>query len=252
MLAGRISYLSPVHAFQDIQRLGLFGKAAHNDHFRCREKPFGVAPDPRVFYTNSCDQEARATLLCRIHARRGVIVSTGEVETGTTTLLRRLMEYKDMAMLLERGDHGHHRFDKPEAPGLVGAKAPFAPEDPWADRPLSCVIRRVHPDTAYEGLQPLTPLEDLSAGPFGLGYPTALAILKQPFHLPPDWPYIAAVQIAETATDRAYVERNISPIGGRLRARGWNYTIVFKSKQLLNLLVNSKSLVFSTQCRCLV
>jgi hypothetical protein len=45
-------------------------------------------------------------------------------------------------LLLERGDHGHQRFDKPGTLGTVGAKAPFAPADPWADRPLSLARNR--------------------------------------------------------------------------------------------------------------
>jgi general secretion pathway protein A len=62
------------------------------DYFGFREKPFSVTPDPRFFYTNPSYQEAYASLLYGIHERRGFIVLTGEIGTGKTTLLRRLME----------------------------------------------------------------------------------------------------------------------------------------------------------------
>jgi general secretion pathway protein A len=93
MLAGRIAYLSPVHAFQNTTLLGLFDLAMYTDYFGFQEKPFGVTPDPRFFFTNPCYQEAYASLLYGIHERRGFIVLTGEIGTGKTTLLRRLMAH---------------------------------------------------------------------------------------------------------------------------------------------------------------
>jgi general secretion pathway protein A len=62
------------------------------DYFGFQEKPFSVTPDPRFFYTNPGYQEAYASLLYGIHERRGFIVLTGEIGTGKTTLVRRLME----------------------------------------------------------------------------------------------------------------------------------------------------------------
>src|SRR5215813_7549462 len=67
----------------------------YTDYFGFREKPFGVTPDPRFFYTNPCYQEAYASLFYGIRERRGFIVLTGEVGTGKTTLLRRLMEHME-------------------------------------------------------------------------------------------------------------------------------------------------------------
>jgi general secretion pathway protein A len=65
----------------------------YTDYFGFREKPFGVTTDPRFFYTNPCYREAYASLLYGIHERRGFIVLTGEIGTGKTTILRRLMEH---------------------------------------------------------------------------------------------------------------------------------------------------------------
>jgi len=63
----------------------------YNSYFEFREKPFNVTPDPRYFYTNPIYQEAYASLLYGIRERKGFIVMTGEVGTGKTTLLRKLM-----------------------------------------------------------------------------------------------------------------------------------------------------------------
>lgn len=63
----------------------------YNDYFGFREKPFNVTPDPKYFYTNPIYQEAYASLLYGIRERKGFIVLTGEVGTGKTTLLRKLM-----------------------------------------------------------------------------------------------------------------------------------------------------------------
>ena len=72
----------------------------YTDYFGFREKPFSITPDPRFFYTNPRYQKAYASLLYGIHERRGFIVLTGEIGTGKTTLLRRLMENME----------GHIRF----------------------------------------------------------------------------------------------------------------------------------------------
>jgi general secretion pathway protein A len=64
----------------------------YNDYFGFKEKPFSITPDPRYFYTNPTYQEAYANLIYAIRERRGLIMLTGEVGTGKTTILRRLME----------------------------------------------------------------------------------------------------------------------------------------------------------------
>lgn len=61
-------------------------------HFGCREHPFHITPDPRFFYATDVYEEAYANLRYGIRERKGFIVLTGEVGTGKTTLLRRLMD----------------------------------------------------------------------------------------------------------------------------------------------------------------
>jgi general secretion pathway protein A len=63
----------------------------YNRYFGFRESPFSVTPDPGFLYTNPFHLEALASLHYGITAKKGLIVITGEVGTGKTTLLRKLM-----------------------------------------------------------------------------------------------------------------------------------------------------------------
>src|SRR5881397_3670008 len=71
----------------------------YTTYFGLREAPFSVTPDPRLFYSNSLYQKALATLLYGIKNKKGFIIVTGDVGTGKTTLLRKLMRN------LEATDH---------------------------------------------------------------------------------------------------------------------------------------------------
>jgi type II secretory pathway predicted ATPase ExeA len=63
----------------------------YQQYFGLRESPFSITPDPRFFYANSVYLEAYANLRYGIEAKKGFIAVTGEVGTGKTTLLRKLM-----------------------------------------------------------------------------------------------------------------------------------------------------------------
>jgi general secretion pathway protein A len=63
----------------------------YNRHFGFLESPFSITPDPRFFYANPVYLEAYANLRYGIDAKKGFIVIIGEVGTGKTTLLRKLM-----------------------------------------------------------------------------------------------------------------------------------------------------------------
>ena len=63
----------------------------YNGYFGFLESPFSVTPDPRFFYTNPVYLEAYATLRYGIEGKKGFVVVTGEVGTGKTTLLRKLL-----------------------------------------------------------------------------------------------------------------------------------------------------------------
>jgi general secretion pathway protein A len=61
--------------------------------FGLRESPFKVNPDPRYLFLTGQIQEALAGLTYGIQNRRGFILLTGEVGTGKTTLLNRLLNW---------------------------------------------------------------------------------------------------------------------------------------------------------------
>ena len=63
----------------------------YNRYFGLLESPFSVTPDPRFFYTNPVYVETYTALRNGIEAKNGFIVVTGEVGTGKTTLLRKLL-----------------------------------------------------------------------------------------------------------------------------------------------------------------
>ena len=63
----------------------------YNGYFGFLESPFSVTPDPRFFYTNPVYLEAYAILRYGIEGKKGFVVVTGEVGTGKTTLLRKLL-----------------------------------------------------------------------------------------------------------------------------------------------------------------
>jgi len=64
----------------------------YEKHFRLRELPFNVTPDPRFFYTHPSCQEAFATLWYGVENRKGIVVITGAAGTGKTTLLKLFVE----------------------------------------------------------------------------------------------------------------------------------------------------------------
>src|SRR6202166_3174583 len=61
--------------------------------FGLRESPFNVNPDPRYLYLTKQIQESLAGLTYGIQNRKGFILLTGEVGTGKTTLLNRLLDW---------------------------------------------------------------------------------------------------------------------------------------------------------------
>jgi general secretion pathway protein A len=61
--------------------------------FGLRESPFNVNPDPRYLFMTSQIQESLAGLTYGIQNKKGFILLTGEVGTGKTTLLNRLLDW---------------------------------------------------------------------------------------------------------------------------------------------------------------
>jgi type II secretory pathway predicted ATPase ExeA len=61
----------------------------YTEHFGFTRPPFDTTPDPRVFYANAGYREACATVLYGVRGHKGIVLLTGEVGTGKTTVLRR-------------------------------------------------------------------------------------------------------------------------------------------------------------------
>jgi general secretion pathway protein A len=61
--------------------------------FGLRANPFNVNPDPRYLFLTRHTEEALACLTYGIQSRKGFVLLTGEVGTGKTTLINKLMEW---------------------------------------------------------------------------------------------------------------------------------------------------------------
>jgi general secretion pathway protein A len=60
-------------------------------YFGFREAPFNLTPDPKFFFDSPFQREAWAALVYGINQRKGFVVVTGEVGTGKTTLIRKVL-----------------------------------------------------------------------------------------------------------------------------------------------------------------
>jgi general secretion pathway protein A len=63
----------------------------YNEYFGFLAPPFSATPDSRIFYDNELYREAFANLRYGIEWRKGLIVLSGEVGTGKTTLLDKII-----------------------------------------------------------------------------------------------------------------------------------------------------------------
>jgi general secretion pathway protein A len=61
--------------------------------FNLRENPFNINPDPRYLFFTPSAQEALAGLTYGMQTRKGIVLLTGEVGTGKTTLLNKLLDW---------------------------------------------------------------------------------------------------------------------------------------------------------------
>jgi general secretion pathway protein A len=61
--------------------------------FGLKDNPFNVNPDPRYLFMTKEVEEALSSLMYGIQTRKGIITLTGEVGTGKTTLINRLLDW---------------------------------------------------------------------------------------------------------------------------------------------------------------
>ncbi len=64
----------------------------YREHFNLKELPFSIAPNPRYLFLTHQHQEALAHLIYGLNSAGGIILLTGEVGTGKTTISRKLLE----------------------------------------------------------------------------------------------------------------------------------------------------------------
>jgi len=57
-------------------------------YYHLKERPFNVTSDPAFFFSSKKHKEALAHLLYGVSQRKGIIVLTGEIGTGKTTICR--------------------------------------------------------------------------------------------------------------------------------------------------------------------
>src|SRR5271155_1427305 len=65
----------------------------YKSFFGLKESPFNANPDPRFLFFTKEVEEALSGLMYGVHNRKGFITLTGEVGTGKTTLINRLLEW---------------------------------------------------------------------------------------------------------------------------------------------------------------
>ena len=63
----------------------------YQEHFKLREAPFSLTPDPGFFFNFTGHQQALNVLLVALQSGEGLIKITGEVGTGKTLLCRKLL-----------------------------------------------------------------------------------------------------------------------------------------------------------------
>jgi general secretion pathway protein A len=70
------------------------------EFYGLKELPFALTPDPRFIYFTPSHTEVMANLHYGIESGKGLIVVTGEVGTGKTTILRWMMQRLDRTVLV--------------------------------------------------------------------------------------------------------------------------------------------------------
>lgn len=78
------------------------------DFFQLQTQPFENTPDPRFFYASEQHREALAAIEYTIRMRKGIVLVTGEIGSGKTTvgktMLKRCANHATIVSLV----HGHH------------------------------------------------------------------------------------------------------------------------------------------------
>src|SRR3954465_5118572 len=74
---------------------GMSSSLTYEPFYGLREKPFSLSADPRFLFRSPAHGTAFDALLAGIRRREGLIVLTGEIGTGKTTLCRSVLQHLD-------------------------------------------------------------------------------------------------------------------------------------------------------------
>ena len=74
---------------------GTSASLTYEPFYGLREKPFSLSADPRFLYKSPAHAPAFDAILAGIRRREGLIVLTGEIGTGKTTLCRSVLQHLD-------------------------------------------------------------------------------------------------------------------------------------------------------------
>jgi general secretion pathway protein A len=70
----------------------------YNEFYQLSEDPFNVTADPDFFFSSRSHKDAISNLEYGIERRKGILVVTGEIGTGKTTLCRKLLKQADKSV----------------------------------------------------------------------------------------------------------------------------------------------------------
>ena len=84
-----------VDASSPVAGAGASSSLTYEPFYGLREKPFSLSADPRFLFRSPAHAPAFDELLAGIRRREGLIVLTGEIGTGKTTLCRSVLQHLD-------------------------------------------------------------------------------------------------------------------------------------------------------------
>jgi general secretion pathway protein A len=82
----------------------------YQDFFGFKEKPFALTPDPDFLYLSKQHRTALNMLEYGLHSQAGITVINGEVGSGKTTLVRRILQEIDQDITVGLISNAHNAF----------------------------------------------------------------------------------------------------------------------------------------------